>query len=51
MYSSEFMKFLVGRDANDYIKKETETDKKSDENKMFRYARLATVPIEVKKEI
>lgn len=49
MYSPEFIRFLVGRDANDYINNDKTTEKKSDENIMFRYARLATVPIEVKK--
>ncbi len=50
MYSPEFMRFLIGRDANDYIEKEKEAEKKdSDKDKMFRFARLATVPIKVEK--
>ena len=51
MYSPQFMRFLVGRDADDFTTKE-----KNDENRktpyervMYRYARYATVPIEIKK--
>ena len=49
MYSSEFLKFLVGRDINEYLKKEEKTtDNNSDENVIYRYSKLATVPIEIK---
>lgn len=46
MFSPEFMKFLVGRDINDYLAAEKEEVVK--ENKIFRYSKLATVPIEIK---
>ncbi len=49
MYSLEFMKFLIARDADNYINKESKTDKSKD-NPIFRYAKLATVPIEVKEK-
>ena len=49
MYSLEFMKFLITRDADSYINKESKSDENI-ENPMFRYAKLATVPIEVKEK-
>lgn len=50
MYSPEFIKFLIGRDADDYVtKNEIQAEKKAEDHIMFRYARFATVPIEIKK--
>lgn len=49
MYSPEFMKFLIGRDAKDFINNEKKSEPKLEENTMFRYARFATIPIEIKK--
>lgn len=49
MYSLEFMKFLVGRDADDFINNEKKSEPKLEENIMFRYAKFATIPIEIKK--
>ncbi len=49
MYSSEFIRFLVGRDADDFVNKEEKVEQKTEENIMFRYARFATIPIEIKK--
>lgn len=49
MYSPEFMKFLIGRDAKDFINNEKKSEPKLEENVMFRYARFATIPIEIKK--
>ncbi len=50
MYSVEFMRFLIGRDADDYMpKKENVSEKHSDGNMIYRYSKLATVPIEIKK--
>ena len=46
MFSPEFMKFLIGRGADDFVVEEKE--EKSKENKIFRYSQLATVPIEIK---
>ncbi len=46
MFSPEFMKFLIGRDINDYVVVEKEENNK--ENKIFRYSKLATIPIEIK---
>lgn len=50
MYSLTFMKFLIGRDADDFLteEKETETHKKPADNPIYRCIRYATVPIEVK---
>ena len=49
MYSPEFMRFLSGRDADDFIKNEKKPENKSGENIIYRYTKLATVPIEIKK--
>lgn len=50
MYSSEFIRFLIGRDADDFINNEKkETENTSEGNIIYRYSRLATVPIEIKK--
>lgn len=50
MYSPEFIKFLIGRDADDYLtKNEVQTEKRPEDHIMFRYAKFATIPIEIKK--
>lgn len=49
MYSVEFMKILVGRDANEYTSDEKKEKENKVENPMYRYSRYATVPIEIKK--
>ncbi len=50
MYSPEFMKFLVGRDADDFINSEKKSEtKQTGDNLIYRYTKLATVPIEIKK--
>ena len=48
MYSSEFIKILVGRDIDNYVSEEKQTETKTENGGMFRFARLATVPDEVK---
>jgi hypothetical protein len=48
MYSVQFLKFLVSRDAEDFISDE-KTEKQSDENVIYRHSRYATIPIEIKK--
>lgn len=48
MYSPQFIRFLVGRDADDFINKEEKIEQKAEENIMFRYAKFATIPIEIK---
>lgn len=50
MYSPQFMRFLVGRDADDFTKEKNEENQKTPYEKvMYRYSRYATVPIEIKK--
>lgn len=50
MYSPQFMRILVGRDADEFVpEKEKETEKSPIEKVMYRYSRYATVPIEIKK--
>ncbi len=50
MYSLSFMKFLIGRDADDFLveEKESQTYKKPIDNPIYRCIRYATVPIEIK---
>lgn len=49
MYSPTFMRFLIGRDADDFLVEEKdETEKKPSENIFYRCTRYATVPIEIK---
>lgn len=48
MYSPEFIKILVGRDINNYVKDEKTAESKNENHGMFRFARLATVPVEAK---
>ncbi len=49
MYSLTFMKFLIGRDADDFLaeEKEVQTLKKPIDNPIYRCVRYATVPVEI----
>ncbi len=50
MYSPMFMRFLIGRDADDFLVEEKEKEEKSfSDNAIYRCSRYATVPIEIKK--
>ncbi len=50
MYSPEFMRILVGRDADEFMpEKKKEVEKNPVEKVMYRYSRYATIPIEIKK--
>lgn len=50
MYSKEFMRFLVTRDADNYIQKsEEKTEIKPCDSVIYRYTKFATVPAEIKK--
>ena len=51
MFSIELMKFLVSRDAEEYIPKAEgkEIKKEADANGIYRHKRYATVPIELQK--
>lgn len=50
MYSKEFMRFLIGRDADDYMpKSETKSEFKPSDSVIYRYTKYATIPIEIKK--
>ena len=40
MYSPEFIKILVGRDIDNYVKEEKNTDTKNENHGMFRFAKL-----------
>ena len=48
MYSSAFIRFLIGYNVDEFVVKEDELEKKEEENKMIRFAKLATVPIHVR---
>lgn len=48
MYSPTFMKFLIGRDADDFLTEEKEENSNQNENILCRCAKYATVPIEIK---
>lgn len=52
MYSSQFLKCLVGYDnKKDEFKDRTDIPKNNEislENKMFRFSKLATVPVNIK---
>ena len=48
MFSPEFMKFIIGRDINEYVVAKKE--EKIRENKIFRYSKLATIPVEIKEQ-
>lgn len=51
MYSPTFMRFLIGRDADDFLveEKETlETKNRPIDNVIYRCSRYATVPIDIK---
>ena len=52
MYSLTFMRFLIGRDADDFLmeEKEEQTFKKPVDNPIYRCVRYATVPVEIKHE-
>lgn len=51
MYSPEFMRFIIGRDIDEYLVNEKEKSEKSKymDNKIFRNSKFATIPIELKK--
>lgn len=50
MYSPQFIKFLIGRDADEYTPKTQEkVEITTEKDGIFRYKRYATIPIEVKK--
>lgn len=51
MYSPAFMKFLIGRDADDFLveeKENLEVRQRPIDNVIYRCSRYATIPIEVK---
>lgn len=51
MYSPAFMKFLIGRDADDFLveeKKEIKYTQRPIDNVVYRCTRYATIPIEIK---
>lgn len=47
MFSPEFMRFIVEHGSKDFEKKEEKNEKK--ECAFYRFSKLATVPINVKK--
>lgn len=47
MFSPELMRFLIKHNIEEYKAKEKEQIKFT-ENKIFRYAKYATIPIEIK---
>ena len=50
MYSPQFMRFLIGRDADDYVNEEKKQEEsKSFDSVIYRCSKYATVPIEIKK--
>lgn len=51
MYSAEFIRFLVGRDVDDYKPNETKETANKTEPPLYRYSRYATIPIEIKKQV
>ena len=49
MYSPQFMRFLIGRDADDYVNEEKKQEEsKSFDSVIYRCSKYATVPIEIK---
>lgn len=51
MYSPAFMRFLIGRDADDFLveeKENSEVRQRPIDNVIYRCSRYATIPIEVK---
>ena len=48
MYSPTFMRFLIGRDADDFVAEEKEKETLHKENILCRCAKYATIPIEIK---
>lgn len=51
MYSPIFMRFLIGRDADDFLVEEkdnTETKPRPIDNVIYRCSKYATIPIEIK---
>ena len=51
MYSPAFIKFLIGRDADDFLSKEnndSEVKNRPIDNIIYRCSRYATVPVESK---
>lgn len=49
MYSPELMRFLIGHDIDNYETAQKQSEKVNVfENKIFRYTKYATIPIEIK---
>lgn len=55
MYSPTFMRFLIGRDADDFLVEEkddtdtnTETKPRPIDNVIYRCSKYVTIPIEIK---
>ena len=48
MYSAAFIRFLIGYNVDEFVSTENKQEKNEEENKMIRFARLATVPIHIR---
>jgi hypothetical protein len=48
MYSAAFIRFLIGYNVDEFVSTENKQEKHEEENKMIRFARLATVPIHIR---
>ena len=49
MFSPMFMRFIISRELTDFLPKEKESNHNFIENKIYRYSKFATIPVEIRK--